>query len=217
MRIDFNIERLVPRHILADKNGYALAKAIERAFQIVAEAAQNGIDIIKDPQKMPEWRLDERAGELGCLYDYNGTVEQKRYWISQATYLYSVYGTPQAIYNFLEGFFQTVEVEEWWQYSGDPYHFRVTVSGEGYSADKIAWATKAILGVKNVRSVLDDVTIDNSSEIVVTADTDWFPVQTLYAAEDEQTAANGLMEDGWEEEGNVGLTDSARTDEGVTG
>ena len=216
MRIDFNIERLVPRHILADKNGYALAKAIERAFQIVAEAAQTGIDIIQDPEKMPEWRLDERAGELGCLYDYNGTIEQKRYWISQATYLYSVYGTPQAIYNFLEGSLQTVEVEENWQYGGEPFHFRVTVSGEGYESDRITWATKAILGVKNVRSILDDVTIDNSSEIIVTADTDWFPVQTLYAAEDDQTAANGLTENGWEDDLIVARVDYARTDEGVT-
>ena len=219
MNISFNIERLVPKYLLRDKNGYALAKAIERAFQIAAEAAQRGIDIIQDPQKMPEWRLDELAGELGCLYDYNGTLEQKRYWVTNATYLYTVYGTPKAIYNFLEGYFQTVQVEEAWEYSGSPFHFRVTVSGGSYDADKIAWAQKAIANVKNVRSILDTVTIDSSSEIIVTADTDYFYVNYPYAAEDDQTAANDLTENGWEEEIPVDAarTDEGKTDEGVTG
>jgi len=211
VNITFNIERLVPRFLLADKNGYALAKAIERAFQLVAEGAQRGLDIIQDPLKMPEWRLDELAGELGCLYDYNGTVEQKRYWVMNATYLYTVYGTPQAIYNFLEGYFQTVQVEENWEYGGDPFHFRVTVSGGSYDSDKIAWAQKAIMAVKNVRSVLDTVLIDNSSEILVSADTDHFEVAYPYAAVDDQVAANDLAE--WEEEIPV---DAARADEGIT-
>lgn len=214
--ISFNIERLVPRFILADKNGYALAKAIERAFQIVAEATQRGIEIIQDPRKMPEWRLDELAGELGCLYDYNGTLEQKRYWIINATYLYSIYGTPQAIYNFLEGYFQIVQVQEFWEYDGDPYHFQVTVSGSDYSAEKIAWAQKAILNVKNVRSVLDSVVIDNSSDILVSAETDYFYASYFYDP-DEITTGDGIEE--WIDQLplNVARTDEARTDEGMVG
>lgn len=217
--IVFDIRRLVPKYLLGDRNGYALARAIERAFQLAAEGAQYGIDIIQDPYKMPEWRLDERAGELGCLYDYNGTIEQKRYWILNATYLYKVYGTPQAIYNFLEGYFQTVLVEENWEYGGEPYHFRVTVSGSDYDAGKIAWAQKAIQNVKNVRSILDAVTIDSSSEIVVSADTEYFYVQYPYAAEEDQTAAGDLTEYGWEEEMPIaaGVTDEAVTDSDVVG
>lgn len=214
--ITFNIERLVPRFLMADKNGYALAKAIERCFQIVAEAVQTGIDIIKDPAKMPEWRLDELAGELGCLYDYNGSIDQKRYWITNATYLYSVYGTPQAIYNFLEGYFNNVLVEEAWEYNGSPFHFRVTVSDASYNAEKIAWAQKAIMAVKNVRSVLDSVTIDSSSEIVVTADAEYFYVPYFFDT-DEISSGNGIEE--WVEESvaDVARTDEALTDEGVTG
>lgn len=194
MAIEINIERLLPRHILNDRNGYAMAKAIEHAFQAIADAAERGLEIIHDPQKMPKWRLDEYANELNCLYDYDGTLEQKRYWIEYAVYLYTVYGTPQAIYNFLEGYFQNIQVEENWEYGGEPFHFRVTISGGGYDAAKIAWAQKAILSVKNVRSVLDDVTFDSSSEILVSAATDYFPVQYIYAAEDELTNANDIAD-----------------------
>lgn len=213
----FEIERLVPRFLLRTKNGYAVAKAIEKAFEIAFDAAEEGLDIIQDPQKMPEWRLDEMARELNCLYDFNGTIQQKRYWIQNATYLYSIYGTPQAIYTFLEGYFNSVNVEEWWEYDGDPYHFCVTISGENYDAGRITWAQKAIAGVKNVRSVLDDVMVDASTEIIVTADTDYLIVQQRYASEDYQTAANDLAECEEEFSGGAAYTDSAVTDESFTG
>lgn len=215
VNIAFSIKRLVPRFLYNDKTGHALCKAIERAFQMVAEGAQYGLDIIQDPEKMPEWRLDELANELNCVYDYKADVESKRYWIANAIQLYREYGTPQAIISFLEGAFQTVEVEEAWQYGGDPFHFRVTVSGPSYDAEKIAWAQKAISGVKNVRSILDTVLLDSSAEILVSADTDYFYVPYIYASDDEYTGANDIED--WDVPGDTARADEALTDEGVTG
>ena len=154
---------------------------------------------------------------LGGAEDFmHGTIEQKRYWITNATYLYTVYGTPQAIYNFLEGFFQTVQVEENWEYGGDPFHFRVTVSGGSYDAAKIAWAQKAIMNVKNTRSVLDAVIVDNSSELVLRGGFDWF--RSPYYFDDEEITTGDGIED-WIEEStdDIAYTDVSRTDEGVTG
>lgn len=196
MQITFNIERLVPRFILDDDNGHALAKAIERGLRYLAEKIEESIGIVLDPMKMPEWRLDEYAGELGCVYDYNGTIDQKRYWVINAQYLQSVFGTKQAIYNFLEGFFQEVRVEEWFEYGGEPYHFRVTVSDPNYTEEKNAWAMKAIEAVKNVRSVLDNITLNNEAQIVVSGETERWDVIVPYASQDDQTAANDLTD--WE-------------------
>ena len=196
MQITFNIERLVPRFILDDDNGHALAKAIERGLRYLAEKIEESIGIVLDPMKMPEWRLDEYAGELGCVYDYNGTIDQKRYWVINAQYLQSVFGTKQAIYNFLEGFFQEVRVEEWFEYNGEPYHFRVTVSDPNYTSEKNAWAVKAIEAVKNVRSRLDDITLNNEAQIVVSGETERWDVIVPYASQDDQTAANDLTD--WE-------------------
>lgn len=164
--IDFTIHQLFPDFILADKNGYAMAKAIERALQIMCSTIQTGVDNLQDIDKMPEWRLDEMAWELGCLYDHNANIETKRRWIKDATPLYSALGTPQAIYNFLEGFFDQVELEEHWQYAGDPFHFRVTVSGEWNDANE-AWLRRAIEASKNVRSVLDDIALGSGTTIKV--------------------------------------------------
>lgn len=164
--IEFTIHQLFPDFILADKNGYAMAKAIERALQIMCSTIQTGIDNLQDIDKMPEWRLDEMAWELGCLYDHNANIETKRRWIKDATPLYSALGTPQAIYNFLEGFFDQVELEEHWQYHGEPFHFRVTVSGEWNDANE-TWLRRAIEASKNVRSVLDNIALGSGTTIKV--------------------------------------------------
>lgn len=164
--IDFTIHQLFPDFILADKNGYAMANAIERALQIMCSTIQTGIDNLQDIDKMPEWRLDEMAWELGCLYDHNANIETKRRWIKDATPLYAALGTPQAIYNFLEGFFEQVELEEHWQYHGEPFHFRVTVSGEWNDANE-TWLRMAIEASKNVRSVLDNIALGSGTTIKV--------------------------------------------------
>lgn len=167
--IDFTIHQLFPDFILADKNGYAMANAIERALQIMCSTIQTGIDNLQDIDKMPEWRLDEMAWELGCLYDHNANIETKRRWVKDATPLYAALGTPQAIYNFLEGFFEQVELEEHWQYHGEPFHFRVTVSGEWNDANE-TWLRRAIEASKNVRSVLDNIALGSGTTIKVHAE-----------------------------------------------
>lgn len=149
-----NIEQWVPKFILDDKNGYALAKAIEAALQYMNDKVEEGFNCLTNTDEMPEWRLDELAWEYCCPYDYSADITAKRRWIHDAEKLYSMYGTREAIYQYLAGYFDSVSLEEAWEYGGDPYHFRVLFSG-GWDPDSVAWATKAIGTVKNVRSILD--------------------------------------------------------------
>lgn len=161
MRITFDISSLVPKYLMADRNGRAVARAIERAFQYVAEKAERGLEIIQDVDKMPEWRLDEMAWELNCLYEYSADIEQKREWIRNAVPYYTIYGTPEIVKQYVQAMFDSLDVQEWFDYEesdGAPYHFRVLVKG-AYTAEKAEWIQKAIQKSKNVRSVLDEVRI----------------------------------------------------------
>lgn len=167
-KITFDIKRLVPKYIYNDKNGYALSKAIERAFQYVADRVEEGLAILQDPDKMPEWRLDELAEDYNILYDYNADIEVKRDWVKNAIPYYRIYGTPEAIVQYLTGYFNEVELEEWFEYGGDPFYFRLTVDGT-WTPENEAWATKAIERAKNVRSVLDDLRIGCRASIAMVA------------------------------------------------
>jgi len=153
--MDFVVEQWVPKFIMNDQNGYALAKAIEAGIQMMNAIIANGVKLITDVDTMPEWRLDELAWEYNILYDYDQDVEAKRKWIKNAISMYSTYGTPKIIKDFLEARYGegTVTVEEWFSYGGEPYHFRVIINGE-----ESDWAQEAIEKAQNVRSVLDSVT-----------------------------------------------------------
>ncbi len=165
----FDVTKHVPRFILQDKNGYAVAKAIEAAVQIMNDIIQQGVDCVLNYDMMPEWRLDELAWETNCLYDYNADIETKREWIKNAIPLYSLFGTPQAVYQYIIGLFGDADIEENWNYGGAPYHFRVTVEGE-LTTEKEAWVKKAIETAKNVRSVLDDIAIGSGTTIIVSGE-----------------------------------------------
>lgn len=160
----FDVFQHVPEFILRDKNGYAIARAIEVAVNYINDHAKKGLDAIYDTDSMSEERLDELAWELNCLYEYNGSIDQKRKWIREALPMYRIWGTAEALRKYLDGYFENVEVEENWQYGGDPYHFRIFVEGE-WNPQNEAWTINAVEKAKNVRSVLDDIAIGCMSYI----------------------------------------------------
>ena len=57
--IKFDVTKNVPKFILRDKNGYAIAKAIEAGIQKMNDIVEEGVSYIEDTEAMPEWRLDE--------------------------------------------------------------------------------------------------------------------------------------------------------------
>lgn len=167
--IDFDIQHLVPAFLYRDKNGHALSKAIEAGMKYAARCVEEGIALTTDPSAMPEWRLDEMAWEYNILYDYNADIETKREWIANAVQFYSLYGTPAGVERYLQAMFDSANVEEWQDYGGDPYHFRVTVTGV-YSEASDEWARRSVENVKNVRSVLDAI-IFNAGSVTATLKT----------------------------------------------
>ena len=155
--IDFDVTQHLPKFILRDKNGYAMAKAIEAGIKYLNAKAEEALSIVINVDSMPEWRLDELGWEYGILYDSFQPVEVKRKWIANALEMYKKYGTKDALYEYLVAVFDTVKLEEASEYGGSPYHFRIKVEGE-YSTGNRDLIYKAIDTVGNVRSICDGIT-----------------------------------------------------------
>ena len=155
---DVNIRELFPAFLLADRNGFALAKAIGAGLTYFLEKCQDGLDMITDIDKMPEWRLDDMAWELNVTwYNSAGTVEEKRQTIKDARKSYGILGTPQSILLAFRGEFGDGQVQEWWEYDGDPYHFRVFTVRESTMGADYERIMGIINAVKNVRSIVDGI------------------------------------------------------------
>ena len=165
----YDAERFVPQYLLNDKNGLALAKAMEAAMNMMNDIVLKGLRTALDYDYMPEWRLDELAWEMNCLYDYGADIEAKRRWIKNSFSMYRLYGTPESFYQYISSYFDDMDLEEWWQYNASPYHFRVTVEGIWNPVNE-AWARKAIRTAKNARSVLDGLRIGTKIYLALTGE-----------------------------------------------
>lgn len=199
---DIHIERWLPNFILADKNGYAMAKAIECGLQMMNTAIQEGFQNLSDPDWMPEWALDEKAWEYNLVYDYTAPIETKRGWIKDAYEIATLGGTAAGIVRYLTPYFDNARVEQWWEYSGDPYHFRVVIAGER-TDEKDAWAQAAIAQIQNVRSVCDNIIYEqSSSEATMLMDSE-ISGQYIYDTLGSLTLAASQQEIEFEEEIDV--------------
>ena len=155
---DVNIRELFPAFLLSDRNGFALAKAIKAGLEFFLDRCQDGLDMITDIDKMAEWRLDEMAWELNVTwYISTGTVEQKRQTIKDAWKSYGMLGTPDAVLLGFSGMYGDGQVQEWWEYDGNPYHFRVFTTRASTMGVDYERIMRIINAVKNVRSIVDGI------------------------------------------------------------
>lgn len=163
--LEHNLSDLFPRFLLRDKNGHAMAEALDAALKYFTDKVEEGIKLINDVDSMPEWRLDEMAWELDCFYVWSGSIEEKRDWIKNALpYSYDA-GTPKAIKEYLEAYLGNVTV---WEGTADglsAFHF-MTTSESGLTAGSLAEIANAIAKGKNVRSVYDGFGIETSETLV---------------------------------------------------
>lgn len=188
--MDFDIRSLVPRFILNDKDGYAMARALEEGLRAFLRVCRQGVDNWGNVDEMPEWRLDELAWEYNIPYDYHAGIEVKREWIRNAYSLSRLYGTPEGIVQYLSSYFEDAVLQENWEYGGDPYHFRLLLPNS-WTPENLQWAATAIKNVKNVRSVLDGYTFEGKWPKTIYAG------GALYATESGRYAVSGYMEGNW--------------------
>lgn len=184
--LEIDIRRLVPRFIREDKNGKAMAAALEKAFEMADAIIESGVKMIDDVDSMPEWRLDECAWEENVLwFDYGADIETKRNTIRGAQEYYAHIGTPEAVNRILESVFGEGSIEEWFEYGGEPYHYKVITSNDKALGENLPKFHKLLESVANTRSVLDSITIagqkSESKVYLLTAAAGWQIVQAASA------------------------------------
>lgn len=145
----------IPAFLREDRNGYALALAIGTALSHFLEAVAYADTCLTDVENMPEWALDEWAACRGMRwYDRDADVSVKRLWVRDFNKMHSCIGTKEAVEYLMRSVYARCAVQEWNDYGGEAYHFRVRVYGD-YSERLEKWARAAVEIVKNCRSIMD--------------------------------------------------------------
>lgn len=91
-------------------------------------------------------------------YDDTENLDVKRQRVKRSFLLHRLKGTKYAVQKAVSTVYQSAKVEEWPEYSGEPYHFRVTgITAPMNETKTINKLVRLINAYKNTRSWLDYV------------------------------------------------------------
>lgn len=162
---DIPLKETLPDSIRKDRTVQDICDAIKKEMQAVSRAAGYCL-LLPRLDELSETLLDELAWEYHVdLYDQNYDIGQKRELVRQALENHRKKGTAAVVRNVVSIILEDGRVEEWFQYGGEPYHFRVIlILGPMASEDTIQKLVDTVYAVKNVRSWLDYVQFHRESE-----------------------------------------------------
>ena len=162
----------LPKVLADDKNLLALATAIAEALvehlkDIPLEEIYTRID------ELPEAVLDILAYDWKIdWYDFDYPIEAKRNLIKTNYYVHRHLGTAGAVKEAIRSIYPNSDVEEWFDYGGEPYYFRVALeSGSPIIPVSNTDILKAVYTYKSLRSHLEAIIYRTSVNVGVSIKT----------------------------------------------
>ena len=156
---DVDFTRSLPPPLKNDKKMKALARTIAGALQETARKIHLN-NIYTRINELPEEILDILAYDLHVdWYEFDYPIDTKRAMIRDSVNVHRRMGTLYAVKTVLQSLFPEIGVQEWFEYSGTPYTFRVTldISKMGMTIEQQKKIVRGVDMYKNARSHLDDI------------------------------------------------------------
>ncbi len=177
---DSKITDLLPSAVAEAKQIKALAYAVSQQIQTICTYADNA-RIYAEMATVPEAVLDYLAVELRTpAYDESYSLAIKRTLVMETLTFYMKMGTPSAVNKIIETIFETGYISEWWEYGGDPYHFKAITTNPAITADDVDEFERVLSSVKRLSAHLDEIILDLSVPTAVTYQGVWVHTGTYH-------------------------------------
>lgn len=157
---DVDLLRLLPLFMRDDKNAKAFAYAVQSKIKEVSLAIEQA-KFYSRIDSLSEQVLDELAWQFNIVeYRNDYDISIKRDLIKGCMELHYKRGTVAAVSDIVQKIFGEATVEEWFEYGGSPYHFKIRTSNTGATDEMIQEITKIVKETQNIRSHLEEVIIE---------------------------------------------------------
>lgn len=162
---DLEFIRLLPQFMRDDAAVQGLSAGIDAiipglAASIVKLTTWDHID------ELSESELDELAWELNIpWYDTGASIAIKREVIKSSDKVHMRLGTKWAVENVVGTYFGSGFVSEWWEYGGEPGHFRINSSNPSLNNERFNDFLRLLDKVKRASAKLDGIVISLSGEL----------------------------------------------------
>lgn len=154
-----NLLLTLPEVLRNDTNTLALATAMAGQLEVLAANTELA-RIYTAIDTLPEDVLDAIATDFKVdWWDANYSLEEKRRTLKDSWYVHKRLGTKAAVERAISAIYPDTEVKEWFEYGGEPYHFKLLIPVDQTTLDPTKHATVLSLAeyYKNLRSVLDEI------------------------------------------------------------
>ena len=169
----------LPEALKKDPKMVALANATAAALLDTSGIIDNVL-IYSRFDELPEELVDILAYDLHVdWYDYNYPLEAKRDLVKNSVKVHKKMGTKYAIETALGSLFPESEVEEWFQYEGEPGHFHIVldVTNQRITADYAA-IIRAVKMYKRLSAHMDELTYQGQVHGVIYTHGEYFRYKT---------------------------------------
>ena len=149
---------ILPPNLLADKQIYAAARALDDELQKITAETRNAL-LLPRLDELSEEVIDLLAWQWHVdFYEPSMSIEIKRQLVRESIAWHRIKGTKAAVEKMAQTVFKGGVVTEWFEYGGEPYHFRIDLlTAPNITQDDTARLLAVVNASKNVRSVLDEL------------------------------------------------------------
>ena len=158
---ELDLLEFLPAWMRTDENARALAYAVERQLERLISQF-DALVIYASIGTQSDAILDELGWQFNVPeYSSGLPIETKRKLIQTAILTHKQRGTVAAVERIVSDIFGDGWVEEWFEYDGDAYHFRVHTSNVSAGDEEAAYFESVVKSSQNVRSYLEAVIIES--------------------------------------------------------
>lgn len=161
-----NIEfiKLLPEFMQEDPANVGLSKGLDQVFRLFADYGDS-LSIWTAIDRLTEEELDELAWELNITwYEKNADISVKRKLIKNNSEIQKNLGTGYAVEQVISAYFGDGEIEEWFEYGGDPGCFKIVSSNPLITQENLNKFLRILEKVKRKSAHLDGIYIGLSGK-----------------------------------------------------
>ncbi|KNF08564.1 phage tail protein, P2 protein I family [Gottschalkia purinilytica] len=162
---DVDLLSLQTSYMQKDPFTIALCRALNPHFKKLAEETKL-VFIYARIDELDEPIIDELAWQMHVdFYDNTLSLDKKRALVKNSLKWHMYKGTPAAVEELVSVVFNESWVEEWFQYNGDSYMFKIFTTDVIESGLTFKKIIEAVDSVKNKRSWLESIVVKRENKM----------------------------------------------------